>query len=297
MIKKILRTIYGASHLRRLPPLNEPQSTYAPRADALIHPTALVSAEAELGPGVVIGPFAVVEGQTRIGAGSQIGAHCVIKRFTSMGTRNRVYEHAVLGGEPQDVGFTGDASRLVIGNDNVIREGVSIHRARGPADATIVGSQNYLMGNVHIAHDCEIGDRVGIANDSGLSGHVRVESDAFISGQVGIVGRCRIGRGAMVGGMSKVAQDVLPFCTADGVPAALVGLNVKGLRSAGIESAQISHLKAAYRLLSARGPILDESLEKLSCLHDPLVDELIAFVRSSTRGFCRARRLRGGRFS
>jgi UDP-N-acetylglucosamine acyltransferase len=239
---------------------------------------------------VVIGPFTVVEGQTRIGAGTQLGAQCVIKRFTSMGTRNRVYEHVVLGGEPQDVGFRGEESRLLIGDENVIREGVTIHRAKGHAEATVVGSRNYLMANVHVAHNCEIGDRVGISSNTGLSGYVRVEDDAYISGQVGIVDRCRIGRAALVGGMSKIAQDVLPFCTANGLPAVLVGLNRKGLRRANVQAAQRRNLKQAYRLLARRGLILEESLEAMSRLRDPLVDELIAFVRSSTRGFCRPRR-------
>jgi UDP-N-acetylglucosamine acyltransferase len=289
MIKQFLRTISRARR-RRLPALNEASSTYARRDDASVHATAVVSDAAELEPGVVIGPFAVVEGQTRIGAGSQIGAHSVIKRFTSMGIRNRVYEHTVLGGDPQDVGFTGEDGRLLIGDENLIREGVSIHRARDRGEATILGSRNYVMANVHIGHDCKIGDRVGIASNSGLSGHVRVDDDAYISGHVGIVGRCRIGRGAMVGGMSKLAQDVLPFCIADGVPAVLIGLHMKALRSARVEEDRIRNLKLAYGLLSARGPALDDSLAKLSALDDPLIAELIAFVRGSTRGFCRARR-------
>jgi UDP-N-acetylglucosamine acyltransferase len=290
-----LRTGYYSSHIAQLPPLIEAHRGYVVSDDASIHSTAVVSPDAELGSGVVIGPFAIVEGQTRIGAGSQIGAHAVVKRFTSMGIRNRVYEHAVLGGEPQDVGFTGEESRLMIGDENVIREGVTIHRATGAGEATVVGSRNYVMGNVHIAHNCVIGDRVGIAYNTGLSGHVRVESNAYLSGQVGIVERCRVGRGAMVGGMSKIAQDVLPFCIAVGVPAGLVGLNLKGLRSAGLRGGQIGNLKQAYRLLSARGPVLEASLERMSRLRDPLVDELITFVRSSTRGFCRARRPVKGR--
>jgi UDP-N-acetylglucosamine acyltransferase len=274
--------------------MNESHPDYPRRGAARIHPTAIISADAELGSDVMVGPFAVVEGQTRIGAGTQLGAQCVIKRFTFMGTRNRVYEHVVLGGEPQDVGFRGEESRLLIGDGNVIREGVTIHRAKGPAEATVVGSRNYLMANVHVAHNCEIGDRVGISSNTGLSGYVRVENDAYISGQVGIVDRCRIGRAALVGGMSKVAQDVLPFCTANGVPAVLVGLNRKGLRRANVQPAQIRNLKHAYRLLAARGRILAESLDALSRLRDPLVDELIAFVRSSRRGFCRSRRATGG---
>jgi UDP-N-acetylglucosamine acyltransferase len=277
-------------HLRRLPPVNEPHPDYTRRGGAWIHPTAIASPGAELGSDVVIGPFAVVEGQTRIGAGTQLGAHCVIKRFTVLGSRNRVYEHVVLGGEPQDVGFKGEDSRLLIGDENVIREGVSIHRAKGHSEATVVGSHNYLMANVHIGHNCAIGDRVGIASNTGLSGYVRVENDAYISGHVGIVGRCRIGRAAVVGGMSKVIQDVLPFCSVNGVPAVLLGLDRKGFRRAKVPAAQIRNLTHAYRLLAARGLVLEESLEAMSRLGDPLVDELVAFVRSSTRGFCRPRR-------
>ena len=135
-----------------------------------------------------------------------------------MGTGNRVYEHAVIGHEPQDVSFAGEVSRLVIGNENVIREGVTINRATGADQATLVGSRNYLMAYVHVAHNCEIGDRVGIANSTVLAGHVRVENDVYISGYVAIAERCRIGRWALVGGLSKITQDILPFCMADGRP-------------------------------------------------------------------------------
>ena len=283
-----------AEHLRRLPPVNEPHPDYTRRGGAFIHPTAIVSRGAELGPDVVIGPYAIVESQTRIDAGTQVGAQSVIKRFTTLGRRNRVYEHVVLGGEPQDVGFKGEETGLLIGDENVIREGVSIHRAKGHGETTVVGSHNYLMANVHIAHNCALGDRVGIASQTGLSGYVRVENDAYISGQVGIVGRCRIGRAAVVGGMSKVAQDVLPFCSVNGVPAVLLGLDRKGLRKANVTGRPVRNLKHAYRLLAARGVALEESLRAMSRLGDPLVDELIAFVRSSTRGFCRPRRAASG---
>jgi UDP-N-acetylglucosamine acyltransferase len=293
--RAILGAMHPAAHLPGLPPVNEPQADYTRRGGAWIHPTAVISPGADLGSDVVIGPFTVVEGQTRIGAGTQVGAQCVIKRFTSAGTRNRIYEHVVLGGEPQDVGFGGEESRLLIGDENIIREGVTIHRAKGHGEATVVGDRNYLMANVHVAHNCEIGDRVGISSNTGLSGYVRVENDAYISGQVGIVDRCRIGRGAMVGGMSKVAQDVLPFCMASGVPAALVGLNLKGLRRVNVQAAQIRNLKRAYRLLGTRGLVLEESLDAMARLRDPLVDELIAFVRGSTRTFCRPRRATRGR--
>jgi UDP-N-acetylglucosamine acyltransferase len=279
-----------AEHLQRLPSVNALDAGYTWRGDTRIHATAIVSPEAELGPDVVVGPWAVVEGQTRIGAGTQLGAQCVVKRFTVMGSRNRVHECAVLGGEPQDVSFSGEESGLLIGDENVIREGVTIHRATGRGARTVVGSQNYLMVGVHVAHNCAIGDRVGIGNHTTLAGYVAVEHDAYISGQVAIVPRCRIGRAAEVGGMSKVTQDVLPYCAVNGVPAVLVGLSRKGLRRASVTADQSRGLKQACRLLGTRGVILEKSLESLARLRDPLVDEVIAFVRGSRSGFCRFRR-------
>ncbi|HEY3130790.1 MAG TPA: acyl-ACP--UDP-N-acetylglucosamine O-acyltransferase [Acidobacteriota bacterium] len=260
------------------------------KTDVLIHPAALVSAEAHLEAGVCVGPFAVIEGKTRIGSGSQIGAHAVIKRFTSIGRDNRIHEHVILGGEPQDVHFQGEESRLEIGDNNIIREGVTIHRATGKDQATRVGDDNFLMGYAHLAHNCEISDHVTVANNGTLAGHVRLESGAFISGGVVIHQYCRIGRIAMVGGNSKIVQDVLPFFITDGVPGRVRGVNVVGLRRAGIRASQLKVLKEAYHILLTRGMPLEEALEKMSQLDEPLVKELIAFARASERGFCHAER-------
>jgi UDP-N-acetylglucosamine acyltransferase len=279
-----------SSILRRLPPLNEDSANYARRADAFIHPTAIVAADARLGSRVVVGPLTVVEGGAHIGEGTQIGAHSVIKRFTAIGARCRIYTGVVLGDDPQDVGFSGVDTFLEIGDEVVIREGVVIHRASRPGHRTIVGNHCYLMKGVHVSHDCEIGERVGMASHASLAGYACIESDAYVMGHARVIERCRIGRAAMVGAMSKVVQDVLPFCLADGVPARLVGLHTSAIRRAQLPREQICNLKLAYRLLSARGPELDGVLETLARLGDPLVDELVTFVRSSKRGFCRARR-------
>ncbi len=259
-----------------------------------VHPSAVVAPRARLGRGVVIGPLAVVEDDTTIGDACEIRAHAVVKRFTTLGAGNRIHEGAVLGGEPQDVSFAGQETALVIGDRNVIREGVTIHRSTRPGGATVVGSDCFLMAYVHVAHDNRIGDRAILANNVMLAGHVEVGERAFLGGGSGVHQFCRVGRLAMVGGNAKVVQDCLPFVISDGHPARARGLNVVGLRRAGITPAQLRTLHEAYRLLLRSGHRLEPALEKLAALADPLVDEWIAFVRSSKRGFAHAARGAGG---
>src|ERR671916_360645 len=199
-----------------------------------IHPTAVVSPRAELARDVRVGPYAVVEDEVVVGEGCEIGAHAVVKKFTTLGARNRVYEHATLGGEPQDVKFRGEKSALIIGDDNLIREYVTIHRASGEGGETRVGSRNFLMVGVHVAHNCEVGDDNIFANGAALAGYITVEDHVFLSNNVGCHQFVRIGRHSMVGGKSKIVQDVLPFFTTDGNPPRVRGLNSIGLRRAGV---------------------------------------------------------------
>ena len=165
-----------------------------------IHPTAVVHPRAEIAAGVRVGPYAVIEADVRIGADCEIGAHAVIKGYTTLGARNRVFEHATLGGEPQDVKFRGEPSQLIIGDDNLIREYVTLHRASGEAEATRIGSRNFLMIGVHVAHNCVIGDDNIFANGAALAGHIEVEDHVFLSNNVGCHQFVRLGRYAMVGG-------------------------------------------------------------------------------------------------
>jgi UDP-N-acetylglucosamine acyltransferase len=255
-----------------------------------VHPAAIVSPEAELGPGVNVGPFAVVEARTAIGGGCEIRAHAIVKSGTRLGNGNRVHEGAVLGGEPQDVSFQGGETGLLIGDRNVIREGVTLHRSTKPGSATVIGSDCFLMAYVHVAHDDRVGDRVIIANNVLLAGHVEVADRAFLSGAVVIHQFCRVGRLAMVGGNSKVVQDCLPFVITDGHPARARGLNVVGLRRAGVGASQLRTLKEAYRLLLRSGLQRDQALALMTELGDPLVDEMVAFVRASKRGIAHAHR-------
>jgi UDP-N-acetylglucosamine acyltransferase len=254
-----------------------------------VHPSAIVSPGARLGREVVVGPFAVVEDDVSIGDGCEIRAHAVVKRYTTLGASNRVHEGAVIGGEPQDLSFTGVVSHVRIGDRNTIREGVTIHRSTKEGGATVVGSDCFLMAYVHLAHDNRIGDRVIIANNVALGGHVEVEERAFLGGGAVVHQFVRVGRLAMLGGGSALHQDALPFVTTDGVPARAVGLNVVGLRRAGLTAPQRSAIKQAFRTLVLSGLPLAEALERVAALRDPLADEMVAFVRRSKRGFAHAR--------
>jgi UDP-N-acetylglucosamine acyltransferase len=253
-----------------------------------VHPTAVVDPGARLGSDVTIGPYAVVEGNVVIGDRCEIRAHTTLKRFTTLGTDNVVHEGAVLGGEPQDLAFTGAQSRLVVGDRNRIREGVTIHRSTTPGGVTTVGSDCFLMANAHVAHDNRIGDHVTLANNVALAGHVDVGDRAFLGGYAGVHQFCRVGRLAMLGGLAKVVQDCLPFVITDGNPARAHGLNLVGLRRAGVAASDLRTLKEAYRLLLRAGLPLEAALERLATLHDPRVEEMIAFVKESKRGFAHA---------
>jgi UDP-N-acetylglucosamine acyltransferase len=251
-----------------------------------VHPSAIIDPRAKIAAGVCIGPYAVIEGDTEIGEGCDIRAHAVIKRFTMLGPENVIHEAAILGGEPQDLGFVDCRSFLRIGAGNRIREGVTMHRGTLPESETVVGSNCFIMANAHVAHNCTLGDNVIIANNVALAGHVDIQDRVFISGGVVVHQFCRIGRLAMIGGQSKIVQDCLPFVITDGVPGRAHGLNIVGLRRAGLKGVDLANLRQAYRLLLRSGLRLEEAIAGLENLVDPLVQDLIAFVRDSSRGFC-----------
>ena len=252
-----------------------------------IHPTAIVDPGADLGTEVTVGPYAVIERQTSIGDRCEIGSHAVIKRYTRLGARNRIFEHAVLGGEPQDVKFKDEISYLEIGEDNLIREFSTLHRASGEGETTRVGSRNFFMIGVHIAHNCLVGDDNIFANGVALAGHISVEDHVFLSNNVGAHQFVRMGRYAMVGGKSKIVQDVLPFFLTDGNPPRVRGLNTVGLRRAGFSEEERRALKHAYRSLFRLRLPLEEALREMDDLNDANVSHLAGFIRQSKRGFTR----------
>lgn len=254
-----------------------------------VDPTALIHPSIRLPEDVRIGPYAVVEAEVEIGAGCAIGAHAVIKRFTVLGRRNRIAEHAIIGGEPQDVKFKDERTGLRIGDDNLIREFCTFHRACGEGDITEIGSRNFFMVGVHVAHNCRIGDDNTFANEVALAGHVSIEDHVFLSNNVGVHQFVRFGRYAMVGGKSKIVKDVLPFFITDGNPARVRGLNTVGLRRAGFTLEERTSLRRAYKILFRSQLPMSEAMSRLEEMNDPNVSHLLSFMRGTQRGFTSAR--------
>jgi UDP-N-acetylglucosamine acyltransferase len=252
-----------------------------------IHPTAIISERVILGDRVAVGPYSIIEPDTLIGDRCDLQGHVTIKRFSTLGPDNLIYEGAVIGGEPQDLSFMGDDSKLTIGARNRIREAVTINRGASAGSETSIGSDCFIMAGAHVAHDCRLGDRIIIANNVALAGHVEIGDRAFLSGGVVVHQFCSVGTLAMIGGNSKIVQDCLPFVITDGMPGRARGLNLVGLRRAGFPAAEIRTLKQAYRILLRSALTLEKAIDELQVLGGPSVELLISFVKKSKRGFCR----------
>ena len=228
-----------------------------------IHETAILSPGTELGVDVEIGPFCVLGPGVRIGDRCSLGAHVVIDAGTSLGAECRVFAGAALGGPPQDTKYKNEAPFLRIGERNVIRECATIHRATGEGNATVVGNENMIMAYAHIGHNAHVGSNTLIASYVGISGHVLVEDRVVFGGFVGVHQFVRIGKYTMIGGMSRVVQDVPPFMLMQGEPLRAHGLNVVGLRRAGISAEVREQLKQAHRILYRSNANLQQALERI----------------------------------
>lgn len=252
-----------------------------------IHPTAIVDPSAEIGQGVSIGPFSLIGKNARIGDDTQIDSHVVIDTNTTLGRDCRVMSCAVLGGPPQDYKFKGEQTYLRIGDGNIIREYVTIHRASGEGEATVIGDNNMLMAYCHIGHNCDIGSNITMANYVGISGHTLVEDKVVFGGIVGVHQKVRIGELAMIGGLSKVVQDVPPFAMADGRPTRVCDLNVIGLRRNGVTSKVRSEIKQAYKLLYRSNLNMSQALEAIENELEPSdeLQYLLDFIRNIRLGF------------
>jgi UDP-N-acetylglucosamine acyltransferase len=234
----------------------------------LIHPTAFIHPGAQLHPTVEIGAYAVIGNKVKVGPETTIGAHVVLEGPTEIGARNKIFPGAVIGLEPQDLKYEGAPSWVRIGDNNQIREYVTINRATGAGEATLIGNNNLLMAYVHVAHNCLIENSVVIANAVALAGHVHIESKAVIGGVLGIHQFVHIGRMAMVGGMSRIDRDVPPYMLVEGNPARVRSLNQVGLKRAGLTAAQIGQLKKAFRTLYRSEQTFSQALEHLELLPD-----------------------------
>ena len=252
-----------------------------------IHSSAVVDPQAHIGQDVTIGPYVVIEKSTHIGDGCRIDAFAHIKSNTSLGANNCIHSYACLGGPPQDVKFHGEETSLVIGDDNVIREFVTINRGTiGGGGMTKIGSKCMIMAYAHIAHDCSLGNEVIMANAATLAGHVTIEDKAVIGGLSAVHQFVRIGSYAYIGGMSGVSQDVPPYMLIAGERAWLHGLNLIGLKRQGFSPEQIAALKKAFKLLWRSGLRREDALDqaRAECGEQPEVHELLSFVDQSERG-------------
>lgn len=256
----------------------------------MIHDTALVSPKSEIGSGVTIGAYTIIGDNVKIGDGTTIGPHTVIEPFVTIGSNCRIFQFAAIGAEPQDLKFDGKETHVIIGDNTVIREFVTIHRGTTAGDClTEVGDTNLLMAYTHVAHDCKIGNHVVLANNTTLAGHITIGDYATIGGLVAIHQFVRIGDYAFVGGKSAVVKDIPPFVIASGDRAKLHGLNRVGLKRYGFSKEAMAALKKTYRIIFRYGLTLNEAIERVSAEIDPVdeVGKMIDFIKASSRGITR----------
>ncbi|MEA2553439.1 MAG: UDP-N-acetylglucosamine acyltransferase [Fimbriimonadaceae bacterium] len=251
-----------------------------------IHPLASVHPHAELADDVVVGPFCIVEADTQLGPGTRLEGHVTIKAGVRLGRNNVVGEGAVLGGDPQDRKYAGEPTFLAIGDNNVIREYVTIHRATGEGKATRVGNDCFIMAYCHLGHNVSIGNQVTIANSCGLAGHVTVEDLVNIGGMVGVHQFARIGKIAMVGGFTKITRDVPPFMLVDGIDERVHDINAVGLRRIGVTPESRLALHKACKLLYKSQLNLTTAMDtvKREVIITPEVEYLLAFEERRFRG-------------
>jgi len=255
-----------------------------------LHPTALVDPKAELAGDVEVGAYAIVGPHVTIGDGTVIGPHAVVTGRTRIGARNRIFQFASVGEIAQDRKYGGEPTAVAIGDDNMIREYVSIHAGTAQDRATTtIGNRNWLLAYVHIAHDCVIGDDTTFSNNSQLAGHVSIGDWVTMGGFTGVHQFCRIGAHAMVAAGTIVLQDVPPFVTASGYPAKPAGTNNEGLRRRGFSAADIAIVRKAYKTLYREGLALEDAKSALasSAREHPVLAPLAAFLAEPGRGIIR----------
>ena len=255
-----------------------------------IHPSAIINPHAEIEDDVAIGPFCIIGEGVHIKKGSKLVSNVLVESNTEIGNNCTIYPFTSIGLPPQDMKYKDEKTGVKIGDNNTIREYVTIHRASVSGDGiTTIGNNNFLMAYVHIAHDCKIGSHVIMANVATLAGHIVVEDHAVIGGLVAIHQFTRIGAYAMVGGFSGVGQDIPPYMIASGARAKLFGLNAIGLKRHGFSDQTINELKKAYKILFREKHTLKEAIRKIQ--EDlPYTDEikhLIEFIQKNKRGICR----------
>jgi UDP-N-acetylglucosamine acyltransferase len=257
----------------------------------MIHPTALVDTEAETEEEVEIGPYSVIEKGVRIGRGTKIGPHVVIREGTQIGKRCQIFQFASIGEAPQAFAYQGEKTLLLIGDQNIVREYVTLHRGTPHGGGkTLIGNGNYFMAYSHVAHDCQIGDQVILANGATLAGHILIEDYAVIGGLSAVHQFCQIGTHAFISGLTGVTLDIPPYMLASGSRAKLFGLNMVGLKRAHFSEESIKALKKAYRIIFRSGLTLEKAMKRIwedQLSQTPEVQHLLHFIQHSKRGISR----------
>jgi UDP-N-acetylglucosamine acyltransferase len=257
----------------------------------MIHPTAIVDPKAKIGEEVEIGPYSVIEKGVSIGEGTKIGSHVVIREGTQIGKQCQVFQFASIGEAPQFLGYKGEKTSLQMGDRNIIREFVTLHRGTPHGGGkTVIGNNNYFMAYCHVAHDCQIGNDVIMSNAATLAGHIVIEDRAIIGGIVAIHQFCRVGTYAILGGFSGVLLDIPPYTKAQGDRAKLFGLNTVGLKRANFSEETMKALRKAYRIIFRSGLRLEKAIKTVGedeISHTPEVQHLLHFIQHSKRGIAR----------
>ncbi len=258
--------------------------------EANVHPLSVVEPGAEIGPGAVVGPFCTVGAGVRLGAGVELVSHVAVAGLTEVGEGTRIWPFASIGHQPQDLKYRGEPTRLIIGARNMIREHVTMNPGtEGGGGVTRIGDDGLFMMSVHVGHDCRIGDGVILANNATLAGHVVLGDHVVMGGLSAVHQWCRIGTGAMVGGITGVEKDVIPFGLVTGDRAVLQGLNLVGLKRRGVGREALHDLRAAYRaLFHGPGTLVDRAVAVAAAYPgNPQVAEIAGFITAgSTRSFC-----------
>jgi len=255
-----------------------------------LHPTALIDAGAQVADDVEVGAYSIVGADARIGAGTRIGPHAVVTGRTTIGARNRIFQFASVGEIPQDRKYGGEPTTTTLGDDNVVREFVSIHAGTAQdRGTTAIGNGNLFLAYTHVAHDCVVGNHTTFSNNAQIAGHVTIGDFVVLGAYAGVHQFCRVGAHAMLAAGAIVLQDVPPFVTAAGYPAKPAGTNNEGLRRRGFSASDIATVRRAYRTLYRAGLSLEEARDALAkaALDAPLLAPLVAFLSESGRGIVR----------
>lgn len=255
---------------------------------AAIHPTAIVDKQVELAAGVTVGPYAIIEGPVTVGQQTTIGPHACLRGPLTIGEGNAIHFGALLGGAPQHLAYQRSRGGVRIGDRNVFREYATVHRSMDDDRETVIGHDNFFMGFSHVAHDCTVGNQVIMANHALLAGHAVVEDQAFLSGHVAVHQFVRIGRLAMVGGVSRINQDVPPFMLVKG-DSEIWSLNLVGLRRARLKSEIMTQLKQAFTVLCIQGHTRPQAIAEIQRRFPhpaPELTHLLTFLQKTRRGIC-----------